>query len=50
MARQRQLLIDDQTAQEGQHRVFYIARNILLNNSLEFYLPRLVEMVSDLSM
>ena len=28
--------------------LFYIARNISFNKSLEFYLPRLVEMVSDL--
>ena len=28
--------------------LFYITRNISFNNSLEFYLPRLVEMLSDL--
>ena len=28
--------------------MFYITRNISFNNSLEFYLPRLVEMLSDL--
>ena len=28
--------------------LFFIARKIAFNNSLEFYLPRLVEMVSDL--
>ena len=28
--------------------LFFIARNIAFNNSLEFYLPRLVEMFSDL--
>ena len=28
--------------------LFFIARNIVFNNSLEFYLPRLVEMLSDL--
>ena len=30
--------------------LFFIARNIAFNNSLEFYLPRLVEMFSDSSM
>ena len=28
--------------------LFFITRNISFNNSLEFYLPRLVEMLSDL--
>jgi len=28
--------------------LFYIARNISFNNSIEFYLPRLIEMLSDL--
>ena len=28
--------------------LFFITRNISMNNSLEFYLPRLVEMLSDL--
>ena len=28
--------------------LFYITRNISFNNALEFYLPRLVEMLSDL--
>ena len=28
--------------------LFFVARNISFNNSLEFYLPRLVEMISDL--
>ena len=28
--------------------LFFIARKIAFNNSLEFYLPRLVEMLSDL--
>ena len=28
--------------------LFFVTRNIQINNSLEFYLPRLVEMLSDL--
>merc|ERR1740117_2247237 len=28
--------------------LFYIVRNIAFNNSIEYYLPRLVEMLSDL--
>jgi hypothetical protein len=28
--------------------LFYITRNISFNNSIEYYLPRLVEMLSDL--
>ena len=28
--------------------LFYITRNISFNNNIEFYLPRLVEMLSDL--
>lgn len=28
--------------------LFYITRNIAFNNSIEYYLPRLVEMLSDL--
>jgi hypothetical protein len=28
--------------------LFYVSKNISLNNQLEFYLPRLVEMLSDL--
>ena len=39
-----------QTRQAMQDTIglFYITRNISFNNSLEFYLPRLVEMMSDL--
>jgi len=28
--------------------LFFITRNICFNNNIEFYLPRLVEMLSDL--